>query len=59
MYGKTSPMAADAVDHDVVCRPCIKVSVSIVVGAPLDVAVTFDHLFSEVVLYMPLPIRNL
>ena len=40
-------------------RPRIKVSVPVVVGALLDVAVVSDHLVAKALLVIPLPIRNL
>ena len=40
-------------------RPRIKVSVPVVVGALLDVAVVSDHLVAKALLVIPLPTRNL
>ena len=51
--------AVDAVHHDMVGRPRIKVSVPIIVGALIDVANSFDHLVFKALLIIPLPIRNL
>ena len=54
-----SPDAVDAVHHDVIGRPRIKVGVAAVVGAPLNVAFSFDHLIVEAVVIILLPVRNL
>ena len=53
------PGAVDAVHHDVVGRARIKISVPVIVGARIDVAVSTDHRWFEAVLVVENPIRNL
>ena len=54
-----SPDAVDAVHHDVVGRPRIKIGVPVVVGVPIDVACSIYHLWFEAILVIPPPTTNL
>ena len=59
LHGLVPGAAVDAVHHDVVGRARIKISVPVIVGARIDVAVSTDHRWFEADLVVTNPIRNL